>query len=196
MNIKSLSGVPSGDLELAPIREGKRLGATRKIISGDVEMAPIREGKRLGTTRKMRTPSSSSSSPIKVSPIKLSPLKRQTKKRTLECKGKNIVECNSTPGCRFTTGNKRNFCRATKNAAKLTLDDEDLEMLISEVTNTFEGEKRLKYVIGRIRKTKCKFAPNYKSAFTGKKFTGDGHVYRQAMDKIQAFFKYGEEKLF
>ena len=176
----------SDDIELEPIREEKRLGTTRKRISGDIELAPIQEGKRLGTTRKIRTPSYS----------KLSPLKRQTKKKTLGCKGKNIVECNSTPGCRFTTGNKRNFCRATKNAAKLTLDEEDLEMLVEEVTNTFEGERRLKYVIGRIQKTKCKFSPNYKSVFTGKKFTGDGHVYRQAMDKIQAFFKYGEEKLF
>ena len=190
-------------IELAPIREEKRLGRTRKIISGDIELAPIQERKRLGTTRKMRTPSartpssvSSSMSSMSSSLDKLPKFKRETKKRTLGCKGKNIVECNSTPGCRFTTGNKRNFCRATKNAAKLTLGDEDLEMLVEEVTNTFEGEKRLKYVIGRIRKTKCKFSPNYKSAFTGKKFTGDGRVYMQAMDKIQSFCKYGEDKLF
>ena len=188
----------SDDIELEPIREEKRLGTTRKRISGDIELAPIQERKRLGTTRKMRTPSSvsSSSSVSSASSEKLPKLKRETKKRTLGCKGKTIVECNSTPGCRFTTGNKRNFCRTTKNAAKLTLNEQDLEMLVREVSNIYEGEKRLKYVIGRIRKTKCKFSPNYKSAFTGKKFTGDGRVYMQAMDKIQSFFKYGEEKLF
>ena len=104
----------SDDIELEPIREEKRLGRTRKRISGDIELAPIQERKRLGTTRKMRTPSSASSSSSS-SFEKLPKFKREPKKRTLGCKGKNIVECNSTPGCRFTTGNKRNFCRSTKN---------------------------------------------------------------------------------
>jgi len=80
--------------------------------------------------------------------------------------------------------------------AKLTLGDSDMEILIREVRNAYASEPKLEYVIKRIQKTKCKFVPNYKSAFTGAKFTGEGKVYNQAMDKIQAFFKYGDSKIF
>jgi hypothetical protein len=76
------------------------------------------------------------------------------------------------------------------------LSGAEVEMIIAEVNDAYAGDKRLKYVIGRIRKSKCKFAPKYKSAFTGRKFTGEGMVYKQAMDKIQSFFKHGENKVF
>ena len=112
------------------------------------------------------------------------------------CKGKKIVECNTTPGCKYTTGNKRNFCRTTKNTPKMMLGDADMEMLIAEVRDAYADDAQLEYVIGRIRKTKCKFTPNYKSTFTGRKFTGEGKVYLQAMDKIHTFFKDGDEKVF
>ena len=69
-------------------------------------------------------------------------------------------------------------------------------MLINEVSSAYAGEKRLKYVIGRIRKTKCKFAPKYVGTFTGRKFTGEGMVYNQAMDKIQTFFNDGAKTVF
>jgi hypothetical protein len=64
------------------------------------------------------------------------------------------------------------------------------------VSSEYAGEKRLKYVIGRILKTKCKFAPKYVGTFTGRKFTGEGMVYNQAMDKIQTFFKDGDKTVF
>jgi hypothetical protein len=125
----------------------------------------------------------------------LAPFVKATTKK-VGCKGKKIVECNTTPGCKFTTGSKRNFCRTIKNAAKLTLSPEEIEMLINQVSNAYAGEKRLKYVIGRIRKTKCKFAPKYVGTFTGRKFVGEGMVYNQAMDKIQTFFKDGAKTVF
>jgi hypothetical protein len=142
------------------------------------------------------SPSSSSShlSPV-LAPVKLAPFVKATTKK-VGCKGKKIVECNTTPGCKFTTGSKRNFCRTIKNAAKLTLSPEEIEMLINQVSNAYAGEKRLKYVIGRIRKTKCKFAPKYVGTFTGRKFVGEGMVYNQAMDKIQTFFKDGAKTVF
>ena len=140
-------------------------------------------------------PSSFSKSPPLLAPVKLAPFVKATTKK-VGCKGKKIVECNTTPGCKFTTGSKRNFCRTIKNAVKLTLSSEEIEMLINQVSIEYAGEKRLKYVIGRIRKTKCKFAPKYVGTFTGRKFVGEGMVYNQAMDKIQTFFKDGAKTVF
>ncbi len=76
------------------------------------------------------------------------------------------------------------------------LGDADMETLIAEVRDAYAGDAQLEYVIERIRKTKCKFTPNYKGTFSGRKFTGEGKVYLQAMDKIQTFFKDGNKKVF
>jgi hypothetical protein len=37
------------------------------------------------------------------------------------------------------------------------------------------------------------FDPNYESKFTGNLFTGEDAKYNQARDKIDAFFKYGDD---
>ncbi len=152
--------------------------------------------KSLSSSPSSSSSSSSSSFPSPVlAPVKLAPFVKATTKK-VGCKGKKIVECNTTPGCKFTTGSKRNFCRTIKNAVKLTLSSEEIDILINQVSNAYAGEKRLKYVIGRIRKTKCKFAPKYVGTFTGRKFVGEGMVYNQAMDKIQTFFKDGAKTVF
>jgi len=156
---------------------------------------------------------SSSSSPVYASPLALpssssssssSPSSssssshfepHQSRVKTTGCKGKKIVECNTTPGCKFTTGNKRNFCRTIKNATKLTLNGDEMEALIAEIRDLYPKEKQLQYVIGRIRKSKCKFVANYKGA-SGRKFVGDNRVYEQAIDKIHYFFRHGSSKIF
>lgn len=40
---------------------------------------------------------------------------------------------------------------------------------------------------------KITYDPEYKSKFDGKLFTGKFKARRQAMDKVDAFFKYGDD---
>jgi len=39
----------------------------------------------------------------------------------------------------------------------------------------------------------AEYNPSYKSAFSGKKFEGEDKEFFQVQDKIDAFFKYGDE---
>jgi hypothetical protein len=145
-------------------------------VSSSYDSTPRRpmrslSGSSVNPNSSSKSLSSSSKSPL-LAPVKLMPYVKPTTKNT-SCKGKKIVECN-----------------------KLTLSHEQIAMLISQVSDIYAGEQRLKYVIGRIRKTKCKFTPKYVGTFTGRKFTGEDMVYDQAMDKIQTFFKDGDKTVF
>jgi len=159
-------------------------------ISSSYDSIPRREMRSLSGTSV--NPKSSESLHMSSTPY-IEPVVNQHVRRTKRagCKGKKIVECNTTPGCRFTTGSKRNFCRTIKNSSKTVLGKEQLELFINDVSSRYSDEKRLPYVIERIRRTKCKFTAGYKGVFTGRKFTGPDKVYNQAMDKIEDFFKYG-----
>ena len=71
---------------------------------------------------------------------------------------------------------------------KVPLSAVDIEYLKGWTQREYPDHERLPEALNQI--ANIQFDPDYVSAFDGTPFSGENKVRRQAMDKIEAFFKY------
>ena len=92
-----------------------------------------------------------------------------------------------------TRRNKTGACEShskTMKAMPKSLSKQTKTWVRIQIAREYRGHDRMQRALESV--SQIKYDPEYESKFDGKKFTGKDKAKKQAMDKVDAFFKYGD----